>query len=307
MNRYTRLIDRARSGDPIVIDGATGTEAIGRGAPHLPNGWSGGAALSDPDIVRQVHLDYIELGADLIASNTFSTGRNVLEDAGVGEDFEAYNRRAIELALEARSAAGPGGDAVVVAAGISNWSFSGDRPSLDALTHNTIEQATIMRDAGAEMFSLEMMVDLPRMTATLDAVTTLDLPIWVGLTIGPEEGHDASELGPDIELSEGGLLTDGVALAKQHEQVDAICLMHTDVRLMESGLRAIAEHWGGPLGAYAHKWEPAAGAFVFGTGITPAEYSAHIPAWQAAGATMIGGCCGIGPDHLRAVVDAIRT
>jgi len=307
MSRYADLIRRARAGEAITIDGATGSECLRRGAPELSNGWSGGAALSDPDIVRQVHTDYIEIGADLIVSNTFATGRNVLDDAGVGQDFEAYNRRAVELAIEARTEAGARADAIVVGAGVSNWSFSGNRPTLQALHDNTVEQVAIMRNAGAEMISLEMMVDLPRMKATLDAVTTAGLPVWVGVTLGPEEGHEASELGVNIELSEGGLLSEAIALAKTYEPVDAICLMHTDVRLIERGLSTIREHWAGPLGTYAHaalRLED--GTLTFKDAITPADYASHIPAWQAAGATMIGGCCGIGPGHLRAVVAATQ-
>ena len=147
----------------------------------MPNGWSGGAALNNPEIVLDVHNDYLAIGAEMIASNTFATGRNVLEDAGVADDFELCNRRAVELAIEARAKAGV--DHVLVAGGISNWSFSGNRPSLETLYQNTIEQATIMRDAGADLLSLEMMVDLPRLGTTLDAVSSVGLPIWVGFTL----------------------------------------------------------------------------------------------------------------------------
>ncbi len=305
MSRYDELLLRARTGAPVVIDGATGSECLRRGVPELPNGWSGGAALSHPDIVRQVHSDYVAIGADLIVSNTFATGRNVLEDAGVADDFEAHNRRAVELAIEARTNAGDDADHVVVGGGISNWSFSGERPSLKALHDNTVIQATIMRDAGAEMLSLEMMVDLPRMTATLDAVSVVDLPIWVGLTIGPEEGHDADQLGVEIQLRESGALAEAVEVAKAYGAVDAFCLMHSDVRLTERGLAAIREVWNGPLGAYAHAAEIVDGELTFEGLVTPEQYAAYVPAWQAAGATMIGGCCGIGPDHLRAVVERL--
>lgn len=305
MDRYGKLIKRARAGQPILIDGATGSESLRRGAPRLDHGWSGGAALSNPDIVRQVHSEYIALGADLIASNTFATGKNVLADAGVDADFEAYNRRAVELATEARTAAGADADHVVVAGGISNWSFSGDRPSLDILRENTIEQATIMADAGADLLSLEMMVDLPRMTATLDAVATTGLPVWVGFTIGPEAGIPESELPSPVPLREEGLLSAGVELAKTYDCVDAMCLMHSDVRLIERGLATIRAHWDGPLGAYAHAAQEIGDDLVFDDVITPAEYAAHTPAWQSAGATMLGGCCGIGPDHIRALAEAI--
>ena len=301
MSRYEQLIGRARAGDIVLIDGATGSECLRRGVPELANGWSGGAALSHPEVVRQVHLDYLELGADLIASNTFATGRNVLEDAGVDHDFEAYNRRAIELAIEAREVAGAGFDHVVVAGGISNWSFSGDRPSPERLFENTVEQARIMRDAGADLLSLEMMVDLPRMTTTLDAVSTVGLPVWVGLTIGPEEGHDVAELDDDIQLREGGSLREAVGIAASYAAVDAMCLMHSDVRLTAAGLEAIREEWDGPLGAYAHAARIVDDELSFVDAISPQDYAGFVPSWLDAGATMIGGCCGIGPDHIRAV------
>ena len=304
MNRYDTLIARARAGEPILIDGATGSEVLRRGAPRLANGWSGGSVSTHPDLVRQVHLDYLELGAELLASNTFATGRNVLEDGGVAEQFEAVNRRAVELAVEARDQAGTGG--VLVAGGISNWSFSDNRPAPETLHRNTVEQATIMRDAGADLISLEMMVDIERMTITLDAVSEVDLPIWVGFSVGPEEGHPLSELGDPVPLRYGDLVTDAVAVAADYELVDAMFLMHSDVRLTEAGVRAIASAWDGPTGAYAHAAVVVDGEFDHDDVITPEDYASYVPSWQAAGATIIGGCCGIGPDHMRLVAELVR-
>ena len=294
MTRYDDLIARARAGEPILIDGGTGSEALLRGAPRLENGWSGGAVTTHPDVVRDIHLDYLATGAVLLASCTFATGRNILEDAGVPEQFESVNRRAVELAVEARDQAGA--DHVVVAGGISNWSFSGNRPAAEILYDNTVEQATIMRDAGADLISLEMMVDIDRMTTTLEAVSTVDLPIWVGFSVGPEEGHDRSELAEPVPLTEGDLVVDAVDVAAGYDLVDAMFLMHSDVRLTEPGIEAIRSVWDGPLGAYAHASED----------ITPEAYAAYVPVWQAAGATIIGGCCGIGPEHMRLVAELVR-
>lgn len=304
MTRYDDLMKRARAGERIVIDGATGSECLRRGVPELSNGWSGGAALTHPDIVREIHADYIALGADLIASNTFATGRNVLADAGVADQFETCNRQAVELAVQAREQSGA--DHVVIAGCVSNWSFSGDRPSLDVLRENTVEQVAIIRDAGADLLSLDMMVDIPRMTATLDAASTSGLPLWMGLTIGPEEGHDVDGLGSQVQLREGGALADAVNLAKSYDNVEAMCLMHSDVRLTERGLQVIREHWDGPVGAFAHSARVKGGRLSFEDNITPEEYAAYVPTWQSAGATMIGGCCGIGPEHLRLVVNHLK-
>ena len=61
MNRYSSLMERVKDGECILIDGATGTEVERRGVPQHKNAWNGGAALSHPDIVRQVHQDTLPL------------------------------------------------------------------------------------------------------------------------------------------------------------------------------------------------------------------------------------------------------
>lgn len=302
MTPYPDLITRARAGEPILIDGATGSECLRRGAPTMPNGWSGGAVSSHPDIVRSVHADYLSLGASVIVANTFATGQNILRDAGVPESFETVNRHAVELALQARHEA----DAtdVVVAAGVSNWSFSGDRPGLGTLCDDTARQAAVFEKAGAELLVLEMMVDIPRMTATLDGVATVDLPVWVGFSLGPEEGCEADEIGDPVELREGGLLRDAVAVACQYPRVDAMVIMHSDVRVVERGVQALRAAWDGPIGAWGHAAAVIDGVFTHDGVVSPDEYLSRVPSWRAAGATMIGGCCGIGPAHIGAIVDS---
>lgn len=142
MTRLEQLMSRIGSGKTVLIDGGTGTECERRGVPVLDGAWSSGGALSHPEIVCEVHQDYIAAGAQVIIANTFSTHKHALEAAGVAADFVTYNRRAVELAAQARAAAGE--DAVVVAAGISNWTFTGAHPDLDVLRRNSTEQAAIL-------------------------------------------------------------------------------------------------------------------------------------------------------------------
>ena len=71
MDRYSSLMKRAKDGECILIDGATGTEVERRGVPQHKNAWNGAAALSHPEILRQIHEDYINLGAEIVISNTF--------------------------------------------------------------------------------------------------------------------------------------------------------------------------------------------------------------------------------------------
>jgi hypothetical protein len=97
------LETRLRAGAPLVLDGATGTELERRGvATRLPL-WSAGALDSDPELVRQIHADYVASGVDAVTANTFRTQRRTLAHAGIAERAEELTRRAVALA---RSAAG---------------------------------------------------------------------------------------------------------------------------------------------------------------------------------------------------------
>ncbi|MEM6729464.1 MAG: homocysteine S-methyltransferase family protein, partial [Pseudomonadota bacterium] len=177
MKRYTQLLERLKAGERVLIDGGTGTEVERRGVPQLENAWNGGGNLSHPEIVRAIHRDYISHGAEIVISNTFATSLNLLEDAGVPELFEDYNRIGIALAIEARREMGR--DLVLVAGGMSHWSFSGREPGLDAYRRGAAEQAKIMEAAGADLIMLEMMVDVAKMQALLDGVAETELPVWV--------------------------------------------------------------------------------------------------------------------------------
>ena len=117
VTRYESFMARIASGECILTDGATGTEAERRGIPQLENAWNGGGALSHPDIIRQIHRDYLDAGAEVVISNSFATHRHALADAGEADRFEDYNRRAVELAVEARDMSGVTG--ALVGAGIS--------------------------------------------------------------------------------------------------------------------------------------------------------------------------------------------
>ena len=75
------LDERLAAGQVIILDGATGTELERRGVPMHDVSWSGIASLSHPDILRQVHVDYVAAGAEVVIANTFAASRYLLEAA----------------------------------------------------------------------------------------------------------------------------------------------------------------------------------------------------------------------------------
>lgn len=284
-------MDRIANGERILMDGATGTEIERRGVPQLENAWNGGGALSHPDVLRAVHGDYIREGAEIIISNTFATHRQALRDAGVEHQFEILNRRGVELAIEARERAQA--PDVLVAGGISYWSWAGNWPAPEDLQASTTEQASLMAQAGADLLMLEMMVDVDRMLVTLEAARAGGLPVWVGLSCKPDQSGA-------MNLLRGGSLANALEAIKK-KSVPLVSIMHTEVEHIDACLDVVAEHWPGPVGVYAHsaRWEN--DVCFYDVTISPADYAAHAKSWLERGVKVIGGCCGLGVDHIKAL------
>ncbi len=295
MSLYDKLMGRICDGERILIDGATGTEIERRGVPQLDNAWNGGGARSHPDIVRQVHEDYIRHGAEIVISNTFATSKHALHDAGVEDQFEFLNRRGVELAIEARDRLEK--PDVLVAGGISYWSWTGNHPDLDTLGDSIIEEAGIMARAEADLLMLEMMVDIDRMDATLVAAQSSGLPVWVGLTCKPDESGAMC-------LRNGDSLTEALALLRDRE-VPLVNIMHTDVHYIDACLDVLQDHWRGPVGVYAHTGGYANHKWMFDGIISPEGYALESARWLDRGVQVIGGCCGIRTEHIAALKEIV--
>ena len=296
MNRYGNLLNRLRAGECILIDGATGTEIERRGVPQLENAWNGGGALSHPDTLRQVHEDYISHNAEIVISNTFATHYHSLCDAGVADRFEALNRRGLELAIEARELQHK--PEVLVAGGISYWSWTGNHPPLTDLKPAARQQAEIMAAAGADLIMLEMMIDIDRMLVTLEAAQSSGLPVWVGLTC-ELDGNGVPNLRNGERLS-------AALTALGDKQVDLVSIMHTEVEHVDACLDVVRAHWPQLVGVYAHSGEFIDNKLNFESTISADDYCAAAMRWIGRGAQLIGGCCGVGPRHIEMLSQVLR-
>jgi S-methylmethionine-dependent homocysteine/selenocysteine methylase len=315
--RTDALADRLAAGEIVVLDGGIGTEIQALGAPMDGAVWSATANLDYPDVVRRVHEEYIRAGADVILTNTFSSGRTAMGPAGLGDRFEAANRRAVELTLEARDNAAD--RPVVVAGAMSPFRTFSMRPvpghererrdvevplAGDALVSAYREQALLLADAGVELLVLETITSPIDGRAIVRAARETALPIWLGLT--PQRADDGS-LGiwrvrrrADDAVATFDELVDELVDAS----LAAVTVMHCDAEVVEPALDVLRGRYAGPLGAY-----PEEGGFVppswqF-TELTPEDYLARARSWVEHGAQIVGGCCGVRPDHIRVLRDGL--
>ncbi len=287
------LQQRLDGGEVIVLDGAMGTELEKRGVPMDDAAWSAAAVVTHADTVREVHEDYIRAGADLIITNTFPAARHVLEPAGMGEQFRELNIRAVTLAKEARENAAE--RAVFIAGSISTFTARYDygyEPRAETARANYREQAEVLAESGVDVIALEMMRDVEQTTYAMEAAVAMGLPVWVGFSCKTTDEGTVVLWDGEHTLVE--------ALEKLHPLgASLVSIMHTLTEDTPAALREVSKCWSGPVGAYPHSGEFIMPNWQFLDVLTPADFATQALGWLEMGVQLIGGCCGIGPEHIR--------
>ncbi len=284
----------------VLLDGATGTELQRRGVPMDRVAWSGAAVLTHPEVVREIHEDYIRAGADVILTNTFGSTRQMLEPAGFGDHVEAINRGGVELARQARDNVGE--QAVSVAGSISTEPPAFEQnaylsPEEESAAYR--EAARLLADSGVDFIALEMIVDTTHATRAMHAVLETKLPVWLGVACRKtDDGRIVSFDYPDLEFA-------AVLDALIPMGPNVVNIMHSEIGAIPEAIALVRERWPGPIGVY-----PESGYFTkpnwnFVDIIPPAELVTEAQGWVEAGVRLLGGCCGTSPDHIAALKSAI--
>lgn len=290
------LLEKLRKGQIILLDGATGTELEKRGVPMHSKAWSAEAVLTHPEAVLAVHRDYIEAGADIITVNSFSLAKHMLIPAGLSEQFRHLNSEAVKLAVRAREECAAG--QVVIAGSIAPTTFGAGLipgyPHCPEALSWYVEQAEVQAEAGVDLLIIEMIEDLEKGSLAVQAACATGLPVWLGFSCR------RNKAGKLMLWDLRQTLTEGVA-AIARIGGSAAFIMHTDVPEATEAFAELRNSWpnsAGPLGIYAHS-----GFFVMPnwqfTDISPEDYALEAGNWIDMGARLIGGCCGIGPAHIR--------
>ena len=297
-----RLDERLRSGPVVLLDGAMGTELQRRGVPMHRVAWSAAALLTHPDVVRQIHADYIAAGAEVITANSFGTARHVLEPAGLGEEVAALNRRAVALAREAREATADG-RRLWVAGSISSFIAEADfrnTPTQAAARRSYAEQAELLAEAGVDLILLEMMRDIEYSRIAVECALATGLPVWIGFTCKWNADGEVVLRGRDVEHP----LADAVGPVTEPGGA-LVAVMHSELEVVAPALDVLARHWSGPVAAYPHSGDFVMPNWLFDDIVAPEPFAQTAAAW-ADRVAVLGGCCGIGPDHIRALKSSIQ-
>jgi homocysteine S-methyltransferase len=295
----TTLPERLERGEVIILDGGMGTELEKRGVPMDSTVWSGAAVLSHPDYVREIHEDYIRAGADIIITNTFSMARHALEQTDMAGQFRELNTRAVKLAQEAQD--NVAGRPVFIAGSISTFEAHNDsryRPLGEQAQASYREQAEVLAEAGVDLLMLEMMQDIEQATYAVQAAVATGLPVSVGFSCA--QGADGRLLSLDHRHHFSSVLE---AILPLNGSIMSI--MHTLTEDVTPALQLLKGQWSGWLGAYAHSGDFIMPNWQFIDMISPEDYAVEAKKWIDMGVQLVGGCCGIGPEHIRVLKDQL--
>jgi S-methylmethionine-dependent homocysteine/selenocysteine methylase len=284
---------------PLLLDGGMGRELRFRGVETPSTIWSAHALLVAPQVVKQVHVDYISAGADIITTNTYGVIRSDLAKVGFEDRFAELNTLACTLAQEARDTV----ERPVLIAGSLPPLQGSFRPDLvgtyDEIEPLYQEQAEILAPY-VDLLLCETMSSAEEGRAAASAACQTGLPVWVSWTLNEDQS---------------GRLRSGETIA---EAMDALSDLPVTGYLVNcclpESITAAVPHLAAPgarvVGGYAntfHKipqgWtldgdKPTDGSLDLRSDLDPESYVTHVADWLEAGANLVGGCCGTRPAHI---------
>ena len=291
--------------NPILLDGGIGTEVLRRGVRWRQHG------IEDaPDVIREIHVDYLEAGVDVLTTHTFNlTKRNFINffrDANHMALIGApdLSAKAMELCSSAVSLAK---EALTQTDKIETVPLAGSispvmhlfRPDLsppgnDCLAHHE-ECVEVLSNCGVDFIFFEGMNNTKEAKAALQAASGFDLPVWMSFVPGL-----------DGNLLNGESLSDAADLARS-QGAEAVLVSAGTIPMIKKSLPNIIN--GSPCGAKAiigryspPSWKPDFyPRFEDTDEVSPEEFSQEVNSWLDQGVQIVGGSSGTTPEHISAV------
>ncbi|MCB5199145.1 homocysteine S-methyltransferase family protein [Loktanella sp. TSTF-M6] len=288
--------------DIVLLDGGMGQELTHR-APEKPTPlWGTEVMLNHPGLVQQVHADYFAAGATIATTNTYAIHHDRLDGTAHEGKFTELLQNALAEAKAARKAHGSGRIAGSIGPLIASY-----RPDIHPLPEKAIPPyAEVARQISADcdLILCETVASLDHAQSVLAGAAVAGLPVWMAITVDDRDG---------TKLRSGEPVADILPIAVAGG-AEALLINCSSPEAIYQSIAVLA-HGTLPFGAYANGFEKITSAFLedkptvdalSSRDLSPQAYADHAMRWIAAGATIVGGCCEVGPAHIAALADAIR-
>ena len=289
----------------VLLDGGMGQELLRRGASGDGTMWSGWALVEDLDAVAAVHRDFVAAGADVLTTNSYVLTRPRLEGYGMADRFVELNELAGGVCRQVADEA----DRSVRVAGSLPPQFASYQVELpvdeNQLSEMYVEQAGVLAPY-CHLMLAETLSSVAECRAAVSGARSTGLPVWLGCTLA-DHGADTLRSGESLED-----LLDGLS----DQMPDALLFNCTSPESITTVMSRAESMFSVPVGGYGNgfthipdQWRIVDDASLpdARVDLDPAAYSEHVSRWLEDGASIVGGCCEIGPDHiaaLRSLIDS---
>lgn len=281
--------------DIILLDGGMGQELVRRAGDKPTPLWSTQVMMDHPGLVAEVHADYAAAGATVHTTNTYAILRDRLEGTGMEGQFEALHAAAFKEAEGAGVLAG--------SIGPLGASYRPDlMPAHDVAVATYAEVANILAPK-VDLIICETVASVAHARAVLEAAAATGKPVWLALTVDDTDG---------TKLRSGEPVADVFAVAGAASAILANC---SAPEAIDAAIDVLATS-GKPFGGYANGFtkissgfladKPTVDALTARKDLGPDEYAQFAMGWIAKGATIVGGCCEVGPAHIAKLAEQIR-
>ena len=287
-----------------ILDGGMGQELLRRGLKPQGTLWSASALIEEKyhQLVTDTHLDFINAGADVIVTATFTARRIRLIENKCEEHFEYINTKAVELALKARDISKK---KIFIAGGLPNQYQTynenlGD--DLNLIEKNFYDQAKLLK-SNIDFFYLDVMGSGKECEIALKTIKSFNLPVLIGVHIRKNG-----------KLPSGENISDIVKKYKEENWLGIIaaCVHPESYEMIIKELKNLDIPYGFKLNAFKNIPDDYAARepSIWGKGgnptkilgsredITESKFYEFVKKFKDAGATILGGCCEIKPSHI---------
>ncbi|WP_171209074.1 MULTISPECIES: homocysteine S-methyltransferase family protein [unclassified Ruegeria] len=288
--------------DITLLDGSIGQELVKRSGKTPTPLWSTQVMMEMPHLVGDVHAEYFKRGATVATTNTYAVHRSRLERVGMEDQLPDLINAALSQAEQARDRTG---GRVAGSLGPLLATYRPDlNPDPDDAAVKFGELAALMADR-VDLFLIETVSSVQEAEGALRGTTNHGKPVWLALSV---QDYDGTRLRSGEPLVQIAPVLDRYA-------PEVVLVNCSRPEAIPAALDILAG-LGRPFGAYANGFTeisqgfledaPTVDALEQRHDLGPEAYADHAMAWVAQGATIVGGCCEVGPDHIETLAKRLR-
>ena len=298
---YNIVKEKLDNGKLVILDGAMGSELEKNGAQMDKKLWCGTSSIKFPEIVKKVHEDYIEAGADVITTNTYASTPISMKNYGFENSIEEYNKKSVLIAKKAVE----NSNKDIAIAGSVSASGSFYKLGIKTMIPNFNEQLKILTGEGVDLIILEAMSSQAEIVqAMIECSIKVKVPVWLAISCVIDNDSNEIMLGYNDSMDTPPEVYENFEKSlKKFSQLhkSPILIAHSNIDVTGKAIKIAKKNFNGIIGAYPNVGFYEKPHWIYEDNMKPEDFLIQAKSWVENGSQIIGGCCGIGPDLIKSL------